>query len=385
MTLKLGVPKEVETEQRVALVPDAVGRLVKQGLTVLVETDAGVKASHGDAAYEAAGAIVVSDRSALWQDSDIILTVGAAQLLNSNPALLDLLAAQTVVIGFMNPLAQPELAQTLAQRNITAFSMELVPRISRAQSMDALSSQASIGGYKAVLLAAAQLPKYFPMLTTAAGTIAPAKVLVIGAGVAGLQAIATARRLGAVVEAFDVRPEVKEQVQSLGAQFIDVTFEEDARGEGGYAKELSQAAQEHTQQVLLSHVQQSDVVITTAQVPGKKAPRIVTEAMVNGMKPGSVIVDMAADQGGNCAYSEAGATVVQHGVTIMGPINLPATVAADASQLYAKNISALLKLLVKEGELTLDFDDEIISGACISHGGQIRNARLKSMLEPAAV
>ncbi|NJM57165.1 MAG: Re/Si-specific NAD(P)(+) transhydrogenase subunit alpha, partial [Synechococcales cyanobacterium RU_4_20] len=346
--MKLGVPKEVEAEQRVALVPDVVNRFVKQGLTVLIEAGAGVKASHADAAYEAAGGVIVSDRSALWQDSDVMLTVGAAQQFSSDPALLEAIPSQTVVIGFMNPLAQPELAQALAKKGVTAFSMELVPRISRAQSMDALSSQASIGGYKAVLLAAVQLPKYFPMLTTAAGTIAPAKVLVIGAGVAGLQAIATARRLGAVVEAFDVRPEVKEQVQSLGAQFIDVSFEEDTRGEGGYAKELSQAAQEHTQQVLTAHVQQSDVVITTAQVPGKRAPRIVTEAMVSGMKPGSVVVDMAADQGGNCAYSEAGATVVHHGVTIMGPINLPATVAADASQLYAKNISALLKLMVKD-------------------------------------
>lgn len=385
MTLKLGVPKEVEAEQRVALVPDVVGRFVKQGLTVLIEAGAGVKASHADAAYEAAGGVIVSDRSALWQDSDVMLTVGAAQQFSSDPALLEAIPSQTVVIGFMNPLAQPELAQSLAKKGVTAFSMELVPRISRAQSMDALSSQASIGGYKAVLLAAVQLPKYFPMLTTAAGTIAPAKVLVIGAGVAGLQAIATARRLGAVVEAFDVRPEVKEQVQSLGAQFIDVSFEEDTRGEGGYAKELSQAAQEHTQQVLTAHVQQSDVVITTAQVPGKRAPRIVTEAMVSGMKPGSVVVDMAADQGGNCAYSEAGATVVHHGVTIMGPINLPATVAADASQLYAKNISALLKLMVKDGALALDFDDEIISGACVTHGGEIRNERVKSMLETAAV
>lgn len=385
MTLKLGVPKEVEAEQRVALVPDVVNRFVKQGLTVLIEAGAGVKASHADAAYEAAGGVIVSDRSALWQDSDVMLTVGAAQQFSSDPALLEAIPSQTVVIGFMNPLAQPELAQALAKKGVTAFSMELVPRISRAQSMDALSSQASIGGYKAVLLAAVQLPKYFPMLTTAAGTIAPAKVLVIGAGVAGLQAIATARRLGAVVEAFDVRPEVKEQVQSLGAQFIDVSFEEDTRGEGGYAKELSQAAQEHTQQVLTAHVQQSDVVITTAQVPGKRAPRIVTEAMVSGMKPGSVVVDMAADQGGNCAYSEAGATVVHHGVTIMGPINLPATVAADASQLYAKNISALLKLMVKDGALALDFDDEIISGACVTYGGEIRNERVKSMLETAAV
>ena len=375
-----------DVEQRVALVPDVVRRLVKQGFEIGIESGAGLGAAHADAEYEAAGAEVVSDRARLWRESDLVLTVSAVQHLDDG-LLHEITSAPSpaTLIGFLNPLSDPERARTLAQRGITALSMEMVPRISRAQSMDALSSQASIGGYKAVLLAAAQLPKYFPMLTTAAGTIAPAKVLVIGAGVAGLQAIATARRLGAVVEAFDIRPEVKEQVQSLGAQFIDITFEEDTRGEGGYAKELSQAAQEHTQKVLTEHVQQSDVVITTAQVPGKRAPRIVTEPMVNGMKPGAVIVDMAADQGGNCAYSEAGATVMHNGVTIMGPINLPGTVASDASQLYAKNISALLKLLVKDGELNLNFDDEIISGACLTHGGEIRNARVKSMLEPTAV
>ncbi|NJN30026.1 MAG: Re/Si-specific NAD(P)(+) transhydrogenase subunit alpha [Synechococcales cyanobacterium RM1_1_8] len=384
MTLVLGIPKELEDEQRVALVPDVVGRLVKQGLEVWVEPGAGLAAGANDTDYEAAGAQVVpGDR--LWAEANLVLTVAASKTLRERSDCLEKLGDRSVLIGFLDPLGDAELAQLLADKGVTSFSMEMVPRISRAQSMDALSSQASIGGYKAVLLAAAGLPKYFPMLTTAAGTIAPAKVLVVGAGVAGLQAIATARRLGAVVESFDIRPEVKEQVQSLGANFIDITFEEETRAEGGYAKELSQAAQEHTQNVLKDHVQRSDVVITTAQVPGKRAPRIVTEDMVNGMKPGSIIVDMAANQGGNCAYSEAGRTIIHNGVTILGPTNLPSTVAIHASQLYAKNIQALLKLLVKDGELDLNFEDEIVKGACLTHGGEIQNARVKSMLEPTAV
>lgn len=384
MALTLGVPKELDSEQRVALVPDVVKRLVKQGLDIWVEAGAGASAYASDTEYEAAGAqIVTGDR--LWTEADVLLTVAASKTLREQTHRLDGLKPGSVLIGFLDPLGDAELAQALAHKGVTSFSMEMVPRISRAQSMDALSSQASIGGYKAVLLAAAALPQYFPMLTTAAGTIAPAKVLVVGAGVAGLQAIATARRLGAVVESFDIRPEVKEQVQSLGANFIDITFEEETRAEGGYAKELSQAAQEHTQNVLKDHIQRSNVVITTAQVPGKKAPRIVTEAMVNGMKPGSVIVDMAANQGGNSAFSECGRTIVHNGVTIMGPDNLPSTVSVHASQLYAKNIQALLKLLVPEGELILNFEDEIIKGACLTHGGEIRNARVQSMLEPTAV
>lgn len=384
MALKLGVPKELDGEQRVALVPDVVKRLVKQGLEIWIESGAGVPASASDADYEAAGAQIV-DGDRIWNESDAVLTVAASKTLRGQPHRLDGLKSGSVIIGFLDPLGDLDLVKTLSDKGVTSFSMELVPRISRAQSMDALSSQASIGGYKAVLLAAAALPKYFPMLTTAAGTIAPAKVLVVGAGVAGLQAIATARRLGAVVESFDIRPEVKEQVQSLGANFIDITFEEETRAEGGYAKELSQAAQEHTQKVLTEHVQQSDVVITTAQVPGKKAPRIVTEEMVEGMKAGAVVVDMAANQGGNCAYSESGRTIVHNGITIMGPDNLPTTVPVHASQLYAKNLSALLKLLVQDEAMNLNFEDEIIKGACLTHGGDILNGRVKSMLEPTAV
>ncbi len=384
MALKLGVPKELDGEQRVALVPDVVKRLVKQGLEIWIESGAGVPASASDADYEAAGA-QITDGDRIWNESDAVLTVAASKTLRGQPHRLEGLKSGSVIIGFLDPLGDLDLVKTLADKGVTSFSMELVPRISRAQSMDALSSQASIGGYKAVLLAAAALPKYFPMLTTAAGTIAPAKVLVVGAGVAGLQAIATARRLGAVVESFDIRPEVKEQVQSLGANFIDITFEEETRAEGGYAKELSQAAQEHTQKVLTEHVQKSDVVITTAQVPGKKAPRIVTEEMVEGMKAGAVVVDMAANQGGNCAYSESGRTIVHNGITIMGPDNLPTTVPVHASQLYAKNLSALLKLLVQDDALNLNFEDEIIKGACLTNGGDILNGRVKSMLEPTAV
>jgi NAD(P) transhydrogenase subunit alpha len=258
--------------------------------------------------------------------------------------------------------------------------MELIPRTSRAQSMDALSSQAGVAGYKAVLIAAAALPKFFPMLTTAAGTIKPAKVFVMGAGVAGLQAIATARRLGAVVEAFDIRPAVKEEVQSLGAKFIEVTLDEDTVASGGYAKEISEASKQRTQEVLTEHVKNADVVITTAQVPGKKAPLLVTEEMVAQMAPGSVIVDLAADQGGNCAGTEPGKDVVRHGVTIIGPINLPSSMPVHASQMYAKNISTLLQYLVKEGQLQLNFEDDIIGSTCITHGGEILNQRVKDAL-----
>ena len=258
--------------------------------------------------------------------------------------------------------------------------MELIPRISRAQSMDALSSQANIGGYKAVLVAAEMLGKFFPMLTTAAGTIAPAKLLVIGVGVAGLQAIATARRLGAVVEAYDIRPEVKEQVQSLGAKFVEAEVGEEGAGEGGYAKEVTEETKKKLQEALAKHVSLSDVVITTAQVPGKKAPLLVTEEMVSRMKSGAVIVDMAAEQGGNVALSKAGEVVEHNGVTILGPVNLPSTMPMHASQLYSKNISMLIQLLTKDAQLNLNFEDEIVNGACVCHNGEIRNERVKKAI-----
>ena len=278
-------------------------------------------------------------------------------------------------------MGNPVIAQELANRQVTALSMEMIPRTTRAQSMDALSSQASLAGYKAVLIAAAALPKYFPMLTTAAGTIAPAKVFIMGAGVAGLQAIATARRLGAVVEAFDIRPAVKEEVQSLGAKFVEVKLEEETTAAGGYAKEVSEASKQRTQEVVAEHVKNADVVITTAQVPGKKAPLLVTEEMVAQMKPGSVIVDLAAEQGGNCARTEAGKDIVWNGVTIIGPINLPSSMPIHASQLYSKNLASLLQLLIKDKALQLNFADDIVNAACITHAGEIRNQRVRDALE----
>lgn len=375
--MKIAIAKEIQVdERRVALVPEVAAKLVKQGIEVWVEAGAGERAFFSDATYEEVGVKVMGDSATLWREADIVLKVG---YLEDNE--VDKLRQGSIIIGFLNPLGNPSLVQKLADRQVTAFSMEMIPRTSRAQSMDALSSQANLAGYKSVLIAAATLPKYFPMLTTAAGTIRPAKVLIMGAGVAGLQAIATARRLGAVVEAFDVRPEVKEQVQSLGAKFVDVTLEEDTVAEGGYAKELSEKAKQHTREVLTTHVAASDVVITTAQVPGRKAPLLVTEEMVTQMKAGSVVVDLAASQGGNCECTEAGKDVLKHGVTIVGPINLPSSMPVHASEVYAKNLSALLKLMTtKEGELILNFEDDIISGACMAHNGEILNQRVKDAL-----
>ncbi len=379
--MKLAVAKEVEVgERRVALVPETVGRLVKQGLEVWVEAGAGELSFFSDAAYEAVGAKIVSDTDTLWSEADILLKVGLPQEREDGRSEIDLLREGAVLIGFLNPLGQPGVAQRLAERKVTAFSIEMIPRTTRAQSMDALSSQASVAGYKAVLIAAAALPKYFPMLTTAAGTIAPAKVFVMGAGVAGLQAIATARRLGAVVEAFDIRPAVKEEVQSLGAKFVEVQLQEDTVAAGGYAKEISEASKQRTQEVVAEHVKQSDVVITTAQVPGRKAPVLVTEEMVAQMKPGSVIVDLAAEQGGNCACTEPGKDVQWNGVTIIGPINLPSSMPVHASQLYAKNLLTLVQYLIKDNALQLNFEDDIIKATCITHAGEIRNQRVRDAL-----
>ena len=374
--MKIGIAKEIQVdERRVALIPDVVARLVKQGVEVWVETGAGERACFSDATYEQVGARIV-DQGTLWGEVDVLLKVGVLE-----DSEVSQLKSGGVLITFLNPLGNPELVQKLAAQNVTAFSMELIPRTSRAQSMDALSSQANLAGYKAVLIAAAALPKYFPMLTTAAGTIRPAKVLILGAGVAGLQAIATARRLGAIVEGFDIRPEVKEQVQSLGAKFVDVSLEEDTVAEGGYAKEISEKAKERTREVLTQHVAASDVVVTTAQVPGRKAPVLVTEEMVAQMKPGSVIVDLAAEQGGNCECSEAGKDVVKHGVTIIGPINLPASMPIHASEVYAKNISALLALMInKDKQLEINFTDDILDGSCVTHNGEIRSQRVKDAL-----
>jgi H+-translocating NAD(P) transhydrogenase subunit alpha len=380
--MKIAVAKEIEvSERRVALNPDTVTRLIKQGLEVWVEAGAGEKSFFSDSAYQAAGATIIHDSAKLWGEADILLKVSPPQARENGGSEITLLRSGAVLISFLNPLGNPVVAEELAKRQITALSMEMIPRTTRAQSMDALSSQASLAGYKAVLIAAAALPKYFPMLTTAAGTIAPAKVFIMGAGVAGLQAIATARRLGAVVEAFDIRPAVKEEVQSLGAKFVEVKLEEETTAAGGYAKEISAASKQRTQEVVAEHVKNADVVITTAQVPGRKAPVLVTEEMVAQMKPGSVIVDLAAEQGGNCACTQAGKDIVWNGVTIIGPINLPSSMPVHASQLYSKNLSSLIQLLVKDKALEINFADDIVDAACITHAGEIRNQRVKQALE----
>ncbi|WP_414622290.1 Re/Si-specific NAD(P)(+) transhydrogenase subunit alpha [Calothrix sp. CCY 0018] len=384
--MRIAVAKEIEaSERRVALIPDVVSKLVQQGFEVSIESGAGEKALYNDSDYEAAGATIISDTAKLWGEADILFKVSPPKQREDGSAEIDSLKEGSVYIGFLNPLANPSLAEQLAQRKITAFSMEMIPRTTRAQSMDALSSQASIAGYKSVLIAAEALPKYFPMLTTAAGTIAPAKVFVMGAGVAGLQAIATARRLGAMVEAFDIRPAVKEEVQSLGAKFVEVKLEEETATAGGYAKEISEESKKRTQEAVTDRVRNADVVITTAQVPGRKAPRLVTEEMIAQMKPGAVIVDLAADQGGNAAYTEPGGNVVKNGVTIIGPVNLPSSVPVHASQLYSKNLVSLLKLLVKDNALNLDFEDDIVNAACVTHDGEIRNQRVKDALQALTV
>jgi NAD(P) transhydrogenase subunit alpha len=374
--MRVAVLKEREVgESRVALVPETVARLVQKGLTVAVEAGAGLGAHFPDRAYVEAGAHLVDDPVALLAEADVVLKVAPPQ-----DQEVHWLRAGTVLISFTDPLGRPLLVKHLAKQGVTTFSMEMIPRTSRAQSMDALSSQASLAGYKAVLLAAVHLPKFFPMLTTAAGTIPPAKVFVIGAGVAGLQAIATARRLGAVVEAFDIRPQVKEEVQSLGAKFVEVTLAEATEGAGGYAREVSEASKELSRQVISDHVARADVVITTAQVPGKRAPLLVTEAMIARMKPGSVIIDLAAPQGGNCEGVEAGQQVVKGGVTLIGPVNLPASMPIHASQMYSKNLYSLLNLLIPKTGLHLNFGDDIIQSACVTHAGEIRSQRIKEAL-----
>jgi H+-translocating NAD(P) transhydrogenase subunit alpha len=384
--MKIAVAKEIEVcERRVALNPDTVAKLVKQGLEICVEAGAGERSFFSDADYEAAGAKIIHNSAQLWGETDILLKVSPPQEREDGRSEVELMREGTVLISFLNPLGNPVVAQQLANRKISALSMELIPRSTRAQSMDALSSQASLAGYKSVLIAAAALPKYFPMLTTAAGTIAPAKVFIMGAGVAGLQAIATARRLGAVVEAFDIRPAVKEEVQSLGAKFVEVKLEEETTAAGGYAKEISEASKQRTQEVVAEHVKNADVVITTAQVPGRKAPLLVTAEMVAQMKPGSVIVDLAAEQGGNCACTDPGKDIVWNGVTIIGPINLPSSMPVHASQLYSKNLTSLLQLLIKDKALNIDFADDIIDAVCITHAGEIRNQRVKDALQDAVL
>ncbi len=349
-------------ERRVALVPELVGRLVPGGFEVLVERGAGEAASFLDAAYEEAGARVVDD---VYGEAEAVAKV---QKPSEDEAAR--LREGQVLIGFLQPLTDPEGIARLAGRGVTGFAMEAIPRITRAQPMDALSSQATVSGYKATLLAAERLPKFFPMLMTAAGTVAPAKVLVLGAGVAGLQAVATARRLGAVVTGFDVRPVVREQIESLGANWLDlgVVGEET---EGGYAQELSEEQQRRQREELEARLPDFDVVITTALIPGRAAPRLIPASAVAAMKPGSVIVDLAAEAGGNCELTEPDEDVVRENVTIVGPTNLPSSMPLHASQLYARNVSALLQHLAPEGKLALDFEDEITAGACVTRKAEV--------------
>ncbi len=377
----IGVPKEsYPGENRVALVPSSIPPLKKAGLEVLLEAGAGVNAGFPDSAYQEKGAGLEEIRALLFEKADVLLQVRAG---GANPGAVEtdlaLLRPKHTIIAFLDPLSQPEEIHKLAAVGATSFSMELVPRITRAQSMDALSSQATVMGYKAVLMAAEQISKMFPMLMTAAGTIAPAKVFVMGAGVAGLQAIATAKRLGAVVQAYDVRPAVKEQVQSLGAKFLEIALESDtAEDKGGYAKELGEEFYQKQRQMTSAAIAESDVVITTALIPGKKAPILVTGEMVDGMKPGSVIVDLAAEHGGNCELTRPGETWKRKGVILMGPTNLPSMVAHDASQMYSRNIQTFLLHLVKEGQLIVGMEDEITRETLVTKSGEVVHPRLTS-------
>jgi NAD(P) transhydrogenase subunit alpha len=354
--MRVGVPKETTPgEERVALVPDVVARL--DGIDVAVERGAGIAAGFDDAVYTEAGATVVDDA---WRGVDVVVKVA-----KPSPAEIERLHDGQVLIAFLQPLTDREGIGRLAARGVVAFAMESIPRITRAQAMDALSSQATVSGYKAGLIAADLLPRFFPMLTTAAGTIAPAKVLVLGAGVAGLQAIATARRLGAVVSGFDVRPVVREQIQSLGATWLDLGIVGE-EGEGGYALELTAEEQQRQQEALEQRIPEFDAVITTAAIPGRAAPRLIPASAVEKMRRGSVIVDLAAETGGNCELTQPGEVVDAHGVTIVGTLNLPSTMPFHASQFYARNVSALLTHLAPKGELALDWEDEITAGACVT-------------------
>jgi H+-translocating NAD(P) transhydrogenase subunit alpha len=365
--MRVGIPKETTPgEQRVAMVPDVVKRLSKKNIDVVVESGAGESASVLDDALKEAGATIASSPDEVWQ-ADVVAKVRAP-----SAEEIGKLKEGGVLVAFLAPLTDPDTSTALAKAGVTAFAMEAIPRTTRAQSMDALSSQATVAGYRAVLIAGLDMGRFFPMLTTAAGTIKPASVLVLGAGVAGLQAIATARRLGAVVTAFDVRSAVKEQINSLGAKFLEFDLGEDAEGEGGYARELTPEQQKKQQEELEKAIQRFDVVITTALIPGRPAPKLVTETAVKGMKPGSVIVDLAGEAGGNCELTKPGETIVEHDVTIASPLNLPSDMPDHASQLYARNIMSLLELMAgEEGALELNWEDDILAGAVITRDGEI--------------
>lgn len=377
----VGVPAEgTAVERRVALVPAALGALSKAGIGVVVQRGAGAAAGFPDADYESRGARLVGDSNELLAAADIVVCVGppGAKGGGLDPAGM---REGHILIGLLDPFRNLPAVQQLASQGVTSFALELVPRISRAQSMDVLSSMATVAGYKAVLLAAAALGKMFPMMITAAGTSTPAKVLVVGAGVAGLQAIATAHRLGAVVAAYDIRPAVREQVESLGADFLEVDLDTGAAEDaGGYAVGMDEEFYRKQRELTAGAVAANDVVITTAAVPGTRAPILITDEMVNGMSAGSVIVDLAAESGGNCELTRAGETIEAHGVTIIGPVGLPATVPTHASQMYAKNVSEFIMNLVHDGEPALDGDDEIIKESMVTHAGQVVNQRVKEMM-----
>ena len=379
----VGVPKEIYPgERRVALTPVVVPMLGKVGLEVVVEAGAGERAGYPDAQYQDKGAKILSDRNSVFAQSDIVVQVLGHGANDKNGASdLQLMRKGQVLIGFLRPLASAESVQEIAQTGVSAYAVELMPRTTRAQSMDALSAMASIAGYKAVVVVADQLPRIFPMMTTAAGTITPSRILVIGAGVAGLQAIATAKRLGAVVSAYDVRPAVKEQVQSLGGRFVELPLEtQDAQDAGGYAKAQDEAFYAKQRELLGKVIAESDAVITTAAVPGKKAPILVTEAMVKGMAPGSVILDLAAERGGNCELTRPGEKTVQYGVAIIGPINLASGAPFHSSQVYARNLTAFLQNLVKDGKVRPPESDDIIRDTLLTQGGEVMNARVREML-----
>jgi H+-translocating NAD(P) transhydrogenase subunit alpha len=387
--LIIGVPKEIYPgERRVALVPAVLPTLTKAGFEVHIQAGAGVEAGYPDSVYSDKGARIVADRATVFSSADIVVQVlcyGSNDKTGEQD--LALFRRNQILVGFLRPFGAAEVVEQIAQTGVTAFSVELMPRTTRAQSMDALSSMATVSGYKAVLVAADSHPRIFPMLTTAAGTVTPARVLVIGVGVAGLQALATARRLGAVISAYDVRPAVKEQVQSLGGRFVELAIEaKDAQDARGYARAQDEDFYRRQRELLGKTVQESDVVITTAVIPGKKAPVLVTEEMVKGMAPGSVVVDLAAERGGNCDITEAGQSVVKHGVTIIGPINLASEVPYHASMMYARNITAFLTYVIKDQKLNLNLSDQIVSDTLLTHAGEIVQERVREFFTlPALV
>ncbi len=379
----VGVPKETYPgERRVALVPGVVPALTKSGLDVHVESGAGADAGFPDSQYVEQGAKIAPGRADLLSGADVLLYVrGLGANADAGAADLESLSSGQSVIGLLDPLGAPEAARRLAEAGVTAFALELMPRISRAQSMDVLSSMATVAGYKAVLLAAESLPKIFPMMITAAGTIAPARIFVVGAGVAGLQAIATSRRLGGVVHAYDVRPEVKEQVESLGARFLEIELDTSgSEGAGGYAKAEGDEFYSRQREMMTEAVSDSDVVITTAAIPGRPAPVLITAEMVQGMRPGSVVMDLAAESGGNCELTQPGETIDVGGVNVLGPVNVPATVPFHASQMFARNVTAFLQELVTDGEMRLDMDNPIVSATLVAQGGEVVHPRVRELL-----